>query len=90
MTYKDRLELNELSKELFGTTGRWRKLLRKGERSVVDLKDYKGYDAKKPKVRMAEIKHYTFDTIKGYLLKIKDERQALLDKMKKSVDDKKM
>lgn len=85
MTRDQREELKALSKELFGTTGKWRKILEKGK--IVNDKQVKLKTAHK-KSSWNHIEHHTFDTLKGSLLKLKEERAEMLKKMKDSVDSK--
>ena len=88
MTYAERQELNALSKELFGKPSRWRKMLERGERKADDLTNSQKYNSKHAKVRMTTVTPYTYETLKAYLLNIQAQRQELLEKMKKSTDEK--
>lgn len=70
MDYKTRKELDALSKELYGTTSKWRKMLAKGTK----LLTFQG-DGKQKKVQKFDIINHTYDTLKDHLLDIKVRRE---------------
>lgn len=67
LTYEEREELKALSKEIFGKTSFWGKLVRRG--------------TKDPKTK--EITYYTdFDSIKNKLLEFKDNTAKIMAELK--------
>jgi hypothetical protein len=83
ITKQDRLELNALSKEVFGASSRWQTLLRKGN-TVVTSKTPIGrrgrFDTR------SKIKYETVEYLKSYMTELKVQKEAKLAEMKASID----
>lgn len=76
-TFKERKELNELSKEIFGRTSFWyNHIYKKG----INVK----LESDKTKKEHKWLK--TFDEIKSHLLEVKDNTAKILADMKKSTE----
>jgi hypothetical protein len=74
MTYLERKELDTLSKEVFGTTSRWRKLLARGDRRNVTYGERK---SQKHKIKSTtEVKSFTRESVKAYMLELKAQTEA--------------
>lgn len=84
MTYKQRMELNALSKECFGTTSKWRKLLERGQLD----NEYSEQQKKTHKIlRKGTRSPWSVEELIMYMTVVIENQTAALDKMKKSVDD---
>jgi predicted regulator of Ras-like GTPase activity (Roadblock/LC7/MglB family) len=87
MTYKERQEMNALSKELYGVSSRWQKTLRKGELEpamvqtssgkTMMVKVAKTLTEKEVKDNMsAELQKRKDDIIKAAVEKIKTDKEG--------------
>jgi hypothetical protein len=83
MTRKEREEMKALSKEAFGITSRWSKLLKKGKVTVLSETSV---GKKGKKVRHAKMEYFTVGSLKTYMKELINKRAETLEKMKKSVD----
>lgn len=99
-----REELGTLSKEIFGSTSRWQKILDKGTLELVTetvTEEVPGENGAEPTKKETQVpvlmngtkqftvKRYTLDTLKGYLLELKAKREAFLAMIKKQEEEKK-
>jgi hypothetical protein len=80
-TYKENQELNELSKEVFGTSSRWRKIVNNGvaepferDREVM-VPTSKGMEKKTFTDKKSIIKHYTVEEVHKLMLDILESRK---------------
>ncbi len=81
MTYKERQELNKLSKQVFGASSKWQKMVTKGfgesferEREVM-VPTRTGVTKKVFTDRKKVIKHYSVEEIKKFMLDVLESRK---------------
>lgn len=105
ITYQERKELNALSKEIFGSSSRWKKILDKGLPELVTHKVAKtetidGVETTKEveeallapnttKVRQYTQKYYTLETLTAWMKDLKQKRDEYLAKVKKEEEERK-
>lgn len=82
MDHKTNQEMNILSKEVYGTSSKWQKLMRKGvkqvwerDREVVVPTANGQFRTKVFKDQKYTVKYYTFEEVKEEMLKILEERK---------------
>lgn len=71
MTKNERLELNQLSKEVYGTTSKWQKMINKGEIAPQVEKMDDGTER-----TYMGISYYSVEEIKKTMLELKAEQEA--------------
>jgi hypothetical protein len=83
LTYKERQELNELSKKAFGTSSKWNKLVTKGHTAPFERKREvmvpraDGHLEKKTFTDVQhQTQHYTVDAVRAVMVKIIVDREA--------------
>lgn len=100
-----REEMAILSKEVFGSAGRWRKLLENGQNELVTktvteevpgengaeptFKDVKMPVLEANNAKLFKMKYYTFETLKEYMLELKVKRDEILAMIKKQQEEQK-
>lgn len=80
MTYEERKELNDLSKEVFGTSSRWRKLLDRGDHRDAVYEERKNLKHKPKSV--TTLKQFTHETVKAYMLELREQTTKRLEEIK--------
>lgn len=98
LSHKDREEMNALSKEVFGSTSRWQKLINKGRNEVVTreveevVPGVDGAPDTTQKVRVPEkrgdivvsaLKRHTTESIKEFMLQVKVQFDAMKAQMER-------
>jgi hypothetical protein len=83
MTKNERLELNQLSKEVYGSTSKWQKMVNKGERVPQVEKMEDGTDRK-----YMGMSYYSVEEIKKTMLELKAEQDADEDNKLKEEQEK--
>jgi hypothetical protein len=104
MKYQEIQELNQLSKEVFGSSSRWRKLVDRGVQELVEedttrlSPDGAKETVKTPKMYVgpnggelpqSQLVRYTPETIKEKMLSLKAQREQFLEKIKKQQEEQK-
>lgn len=81
MTYKERQELNELSKQVFGTQSKWQKLITKGfaepferDREVM-VPTRTGVTKKVFTDKKSVVKHYSVEEVRKLMLDVLESRK---------------
>lgn len=100
ITYEKRLELNALSKEVFGVSSRWRTMIKQGyvenrpntstifERKKVVVPGAKGRAGKpQGQIRKTVTKYHTLESIEQLMLQEKDRLVALKIKAESKVNE---
>ena len=83
LTYKERQELNQLSKKAFGTSSKWNKLVTRGhtapferKREVMVPKADGNLEKKVFTDIQHQTQHYTVDAVRAIMVKILADREA--------------
>lgn len=105
ITYQERKELDAISKEIFGSSSRWKKFLDKGMPELVTHKvtrteTVNGTETTKEveepllvpgttKVRQYTQKYFTLETLTAWMKDLKQKRDEFIAKMKKEEEERK-
>ncbi len=105
LTRNERKELDALSKEIFGSSNRWKKLIEKGYselvtrtvQEVVPGEEGKEATTREVKVpvltesggRQSRVKYHTVESIQAFMLDMKAKLDAFKAEMKKKEDEQK-
>lgn len=103
LTYKERQELNALSKEVFGSSSKWQKLVNTGshELDTEEVTEYippttedgEGTTKKTEVMKLREgmphftKKYYTYESIKALMLDVKAKHAAMLEQYNKMKEE---
>lgn len=97
-------EMNTLSKEVFGTTSKWKKMIDKGVvHSVMEEATRLNHDGTSEKTKVPkkhvgpnkgelnlfELYHYTLESVREFMLDVKAKRQQLADAIKRINEEEK-
>lgn len=100
---KTKEELNALSKSVFGTTSKWRKMMELGVSEIVqeDTKKLVVKDGKeeyetiktpvmhKDQLVVNRLKRYTIDEVREFMLMVKDRQEQFREAMKRVEEEQK-